>query len=532
MTFSIFIAPVLCALLFPNGVKEWRNPAMEFLKDSYRGGLKWAIKNRRITVGAGIAAVAVSLFLAFSGIIGSEFLPHLDEGAIWARGSLANSTSLTAGKRFTDQARLIFASFPEVKTVVSEVGRPDDGTDTGGFGNTEYFVDLKPKEEWRPVFHQDKNELIAAMNREVSKLPGGFWNFSQPIEDNVDETISGVKGGLAVKLFGDDLKTLEEKGEEITAAMATVPGVEDLGLFRDMGQPNLNFVVDRQAAARFGINASDIQDAITTAVGGNAVTQLLQGEASYGVVVRYKEKYRNTQEAIQNIRLVSPSGERVSLAQLTKVEVKDGAYDIFREGNSRYVKLPRGYRLDWAGEYESEKRAQARLFLVVPITVFLIFVLLYFMFRSVKWASLIMVNVALAPFGGSLALLMTGTFFSVSSGVGFLALFGVSVQTGVIMLEYINQLRARGYTAEGAAIEGAVLRLRPIMMTMLVATLGLLPAAMSHAIGSDSQRPFAIVIVGGLIFDLLMSIFLLPTLYVWVAREGDKLPKAEVAVEV
>jgi cobalt-zinc-cadmium resistance protein CzcA len=557
MTFSIFIVPVLAALLFRNGVREWRNPVMEFLKDRYRNSLKWAIENRWITIGAGVAAVAVSILLAFSGIIGSEFLPHLDEGAIWARGSLANSTSLTEGKRFTDQARIIFASFPEVKTVVSQAGRPDDGTDTGGFGNTEYFVDLIPKEEWRPVFHQNKDELIAAMNREVSKLPGGFWNFSQPIEDNVDETISGVKGGLAVKLFGDDLKTLEEKGEEITAVMATVPGVEDLGLFRDMGQPNLNFVVDRQAAARFGINASDIQDAVATAVGGNAVTQLLQCESSYGVVVRYKEKFRNTQEAIQNIRLLSPSGERVSLAQLTKVEVRDGAYDIFREGNSRYVgvryevrgrdlgttvkeaiekvtkqvKVPRGYHLDWAGEYESEKRAQARLFLVVPITIFLIFVLLYFMFRSVKWALLIMVNVALAPFGGTMALLMTGTFFSVSSGVGFLALFGVSVQTGVIMLEYINQLRARGYTVAGAAVEGAVLRLRPIMMTMLVATLGLLPAAMSHAIGSDSQRPFAIVIVGGLIFDLLMSIFLLPTLYVWVAREGDKLPKPEVANE-
>jgi cobalt-zinc-cadmium resistance protein CzcA len=558
MVFSIFIVPVLCALLFRRGVKEWRNPVMEFLKARYRGGLKWAIKNRWITVGVGIASLAVSLFLALSGVIGSEFLPHLDEGAIWARGSLANSTSLTEGKRFTTQARLIFASFPEVTTVVSQAGRPDDGTDTGGFGNTEYFVDLKPKEQWRPVFHQNKNELIAAMNREVSKLPGAFWNFSQPIEDNVDETVSGVKGGLAAKLFGDDLKTLEKKGEEITAVMATVPGVEDLGLFRDMGQPNLNFVVDRKAAARFGINASDIQDAISTAVGGNAVTQLLQGEASYGVVVRYKEQYRNTQEAIQNIRLLSPSGERVSLAQLTKVEVKDGAYDIFREGNSRYVgvryevrgrdlgttvreaidkvnkqvKLPRGYHIDWAGEYESEKRAEARLFVVVPITVFLIFVILYFMFRSVKWASLIMVNVALARVGGLLALLVTGTFFSVSSGVGFLALFGVSVQTGVIMLEYINQLRARGYTAEGAAVEGAVLRLRPIMMTMLVATLGLLPAAMSHAIGSDSQRPFAIVIVGGLISDLLMSIFLLPTLYVWVAREGDKLPKAEVAIEV
>jgi cobalt-zinc-cadmium resistance protein CzcA len=557
MVFSIFIVPVLCSMLFRTRIKEWRNPVMESLKDRYRHGLQWAIEHRWITVGVGAGALAISLFLALSGIIGSEFLPHLDEGAIWARGSLANSTSLTEGKRFSDQGRLIFASFPEVKTVVSQAGRPDDGTDTGGFGNTEYFVDLIPKEKWRPVFHQNKEELIAAMNREVSKLPGAFWNFSQPIEDNVGETVSGVKGGLAVKLYGDDLQTLEEKGEEITSVMAAVQGVKDLGLFRDMGQPNLNFTVDRKQAARFGINASDIQDAIATAVGGNAVTQLLQGEASYDVVVRYKQQYRNTQEAIQNIRLLSPSGERVSLAQLTKVEVREGAYDIFREGNQRYVgvrfevrgrdlgttvreatekvnklvKLPRGYHVDWAGEYESEKRAEARLFVVVPITVFLIFVLLYFMFRSVKWASLIMVNVALARVGGLLALLVTGTFFSVSSGVGFLALFGVSVQTGVIMLEYINQLRARGFTPENAAVEGAVLRLRPIMMTMLVATLGLLPAAMSHAIGSDSQRPFAIVIVGGLISDLLMSIFLLPTLYVWVAREGDKLPKPEVSLE-
>src|SRR5271157_88063 len=413
MTFSIFMAPVLCALLFPRGVMEWRNPVMEFLKDSYRHGVRWAIEHRYITVGGGIAAVAVSLFLAFSGIIGSEFLPHLDEGAIWARGSLANSTSLTEGKRFTTQARLIFASFPEVTTVVSQAGRPDDGTDTGGFGNTEYFVDLKPKEEWRPVFHQDKDELIAAMNREVGKLPGAFWNFSQPIEDNVDETLTGTKGGLAAKLFGPDLDVLEEKGEEIKNVMSQIKGIKDLGLQRDTGQPNLDLSVDRDAAARFGINVADIQDAITTAVGGNAVTQLLQGEASYGVVVRYKEKYRNTQETIQNIRLLSPSGERVSLAQLTKVEIRDGAYDIFREGNSRYigvryevrgrdlgttvkeamdkvnklVKIPRGYHLNWAGEYESEKRAQARLFLVVPITIFLIFVLLYFMFRSVKWGA-------------------------------------------------------------------------------------------------------------------------------------------------
>jgi heavy metal efflux system protein len=556
MTFSILLAPVLSSLLFRNGIKEWHNPVMTYLIRHYRARLRWAIGHKNVVFGVWAAAFGVTLFLAFSGIIGSEFLPHLDEGAIWARGTLANSTSLSEGKAFATKARLIFASFPEVTKVVSQAGRPDDGTDTGGFGNTEYFVDLKPKDQWRAVFHGDKDELIAAMNREVSKLPGVFWNFSQPIEDNVDETLTGTKGGLAVKVFGDDLRVLEDKGQEIVDQMSVVPGVKDLGLMRDTGQPNLDFAVDRHAAARFGINVADIQDAIQTAVGGNAVSQVLQGEARFDVVVRYKEQYRNTQEAIASIRLLSPSGERVSLAQLTKVQVRDGAYDIFREGNQRYVavryevrdrdlgttvqdamarvqrnvQLPKGYHVEWSGENESQKRSSARLMIILPITVLVIFIILYTMFRSAKWALLILAVVAMAPLGGLLALLLTGTHFSVSTGVGFLALFGVSVQTGVIMLEYINQLRAKGFKAEDAAVEGAVLRLRPIMITMLVATFGLIPASLSHAIGSDSQRPFAIVIVGGLVAALTMSLVLLPTLYVTIARNGDKLPEPDTGV--
>jgi cobalt-zinc-cadmium resistance protein CzcA len=558
MTFSILVAPVLCGVFFSSGVKEWHNPVMTFLTERYRFAVRWAIEHRKVTIGVALLCLCVTVFLAFGPLIGAEFLPHLDEGAIWARGTLASSTSLSEGSRFADQARIIFASFPEVTTVVSQSGRPDDGTDTGGFGNTEFFVDLKPKEQWRPVFHQDKDELIAAMNRALEVMPGAFWNFSQPIEDNVNETISGTKGGLAVKIYGSDLYVLEQKGDEMVTAMQHIPGIEDLGIQRDTGQPNLDFTIDRKAAARFGINVADIQDAIQTAVGGNAVSQVLQGEARYDVVVRYQEPYRNTPESIAKVRLVSPSGERVSLAQLTKVEVKDGAYDIYREGNSRYVavrfsvrgrdlgstvadaikavgdkvKLPVGYHIDWAGEYESQKRAQARLAVIVPITILVIFIILYSMFRSPKWGLLILCVVVMAPFGGLLALLITGAHFSVSSGVGFLALIGVSVQTGVIMLEYINQLRAKGYTVVEAAVEGAVLRLRPIMMTMLVATFGLLPAAMSHAIGSDSQRPFAIVIVGGLVGALLLSVFLLPTLYVWVARDGDTLPEAEANFEV
>jgi cobalt-zinc-cadmium resistance protein CzcA len=492
-----------------------------------------------------------------SGVVGSEFLPHLDEGALWVRGTLAPSTGPTEGIRLMNQARVVLCSFPEVPQCTSQVGRPDDGTDTTGFFNTEYFVDLKPKEEWRPVFHQDKEKLIAAMDRELEKIPGVLWGFSQPIADNMEEAVSGVKGELATKVYGDDLRVLEDKADEIVGVMRQVKGIEDLGVFRVLGQPNLNITVDRQQAARHQINVADVQDAIQTAVGGSALTQVLQGEQRYDLVLRYLPPYRSTREAIERIRLLSSTGERVSLAQLCKIEQRDGASEIYREENQRYiaikysvrgrdlggavedaiqrvnakVQLPRGYRIDWEGEYESEKRAEARLLIIVPLTVLLIFIILYTMFRSFKWGLLILGNVALTPIGGLVALLTTGTHMSVSSGVGFLALFGVSVQTGVIMLEYINQLRARGHSIEDSAIEGAVLRLRPIMMTMLVATLGLLPAAMSHAIGSDSQRPFAIVIVGGLVSALALSIFLLPTLYVWVSRDGDKLPALEQSFE-
>jgi cobalt-zinc-cadmium resistance protein CzcA len=553
LIFSMLVAPVLASLFFPRGTREWHNPLMTWLTARYRTAVRRAIGWRTLTVGVGVASLAVALYLALSGVIGSEFLPHLDEGAIWVRGTLAPSTGPDEGVRLMNQARLILASFPEVTVSVSQVGRPDDGTDTTGFFNTEYFVDLKPKDQWRPIFHQDKDALIASMNRELEKIPGVIWGFSQPIADNMEEAVSGVKGQLALKIYGDDLRTLEAKGDQVLQIMRGIRGIEDLGLFRVVGQPNLNVVVDRRAAARHQINVADVQDAIQTAVGGNALTQVLQGERRYDVVLRYLPQYRETKDAIQRILLASPTGERVSLAQLATFHTADGANEIYREGNSRYVAikysvrgrdlggtveeamrkvnqhvtLPSGYRFDWAGEYESQKRSEERLLLVIPITILLIFLILYSMFRSFKWALLILANVAMARIGGLLALLLTGTNFSVSSGVGFLALFGVSVQTGVIMLEYINQLRARGHTVVDAAVEGAVLRLRPIMMTMLVATLGLLPAALSHGIGSDSQRPFAIVIVGGLIADLVMSIFLLPTLYVWMARPGDVLPPVD-----
>ncbi len=558
LTFSMVLAPVLSSLLFAKGAKEWENPAMEFLRTRYRQGVSWAIHHQKFTIGVGVLGLICAVFLAFSGIIGSEFLPHLDEGAMWVRGTLDQSVGPDESVAVANRARIILCSFPETTECTSQTGRPDDGTDHTGFFDTEYFVGLKPKKDWRHVFHENKDNLIAAMNDQLNRaFPGVIWGFSQPIEDNMEEAVSGVKGELATKVYGSDLHVLEDKADQIEAVMSRVRGIADIGVFQVTGQPDLDVEVNRAKAARWGINVADVQDAIQTAVGGNTLTQVLKGEEVYNLTLRYLPQYRDTREAIQNIRLLSPTGERVSLAQLCAIREADEGSEIYRENNQRYVaikysvrgrplgdavkeaiqkveaqvQLPRGYHLGWEGEYQSELRAEARMAVIVPLTVLIIFVLLYTMYGSFKWALLILATVAMASIGGLLVLLLTGTNFSVSSEVGFLALFGVSVQTGVIMLEYINQLRALGKSVEEAAVEGAVLRLRPIMMTMLVATLGLLPAAMSHGIGSDSQRPFAIVICGGLVMNLIMSIFLLPTLYVWVARDTDVLPPAEVEFE-
>ncbi len=556
LIFSILLAPVLSGLLFRKGVKAWENPVVGWVTTRYDETLKWIMARRMVALAAALFVFALTAYLSFGGVIGSEFLPHLDEGSIWARGTLPPSTGPTEGQRVMDQARLIFASFPEVTQVVSQVGRSDDGTDATGFFNTEYFVDLKPRDQWREQFHGRKELLIEAMDKEVEKIPGVEWGFSQPIADNMEEAVSGVKGELAVKIFGSDLHDLEQKGEEIMAAMKGVPGVADLGLFRVLGQPNVDIKVDRAKADRYGINVADVQDAIQTAVGGNPVSQILIGEQRFDLVPRYQEPYRKSVDDIANIRLLASTGERVSLGELCDITVDDGASMIYRESNQRYiaikysvrgrdlgstveeamtkvnrdVKLPQGYTLDWAGEYESQKRANHRLAVVIPITILVIMLVLYSMFRSFKWGFLVLLNLGLAPIGGLLALLITGTHFSVSTGVGLLALFGVSVQTGVIMIEYINQLRGRGYSVQEAVLLGATRRLRPIMMTMLVASLGLLPAALSHGIGSDSQRPFAIVIVGGLLTELALSLVLLPAFYAWMAGPKDVLPDEAEAV--
>lgn len=436
--------------------------------------------------------------------------------------------------------------FPEVPITVCQLGRPDDGTDATGFFNTECFVDLIPRGKWRKEYHT-KDELIDAMSRQLSKVPGVIWNFSQPISDNVEEAVSGVKGAMVVKLYGDDLKLLKKSIEKIKETIASVKGIEDLGVFEELGQPNIDITVDRDKISRYGLNVSDVQAVINTAMGGTVASQVLDGEKRFDIMVRYQKEYRDDINKLKKIAVVTPDGFRIPLEELATFSIDDGASMIYREANRRFIAikfsirgrdmgstiadaqeqvkrkvlLPEGYTVDWSGEFESQKRAEARLAVVVPLTILAIFLLLYFIFGTVKWACVILGDVALARIGGVLALFLTGTNFSVSSGIGFLAVFGVSIQTGVLLISYINQMRNRGLSIRDAVVEGAVLRLRPIMMTALVATFGLIPAATSHAIGSDSQRPMAIVIVGGLVADLVMAFFLLPTLYLWVAKPGD-----------
>ena len=542
------VVPVLAVLFLKGHLKEWHNPVMRWLEVNYRVALKWALARRSLVIGLAVFCLVLTLFLAFGGPIGSEFLPHLDEGSIWVRGTLPPSTSFEMASGVVKNARLRIMHFPEVPITVCQIGRPDDGTDATGFFNTECFVGLKPQNEWRHQF-KTKEDMITAINSELKEIPGVIWNYSQPISDNVEEMMSGVKGELVVKIYGSDLKVLGQKANQIKETISKVKGVEDLGVFEELGQPNVNITINRDKISRYGINISDVQDVIETAVGGKTASQIITGEKRFDIVVRYQPEFRDTIEHIRRIQVLTSDGYRIPIDEIADIKIEDGASMIYREGNTRYgavkfsvrgrdlgstideaqnavkksVLLPLGYTLNWSGEFESQKRAEARLAVVIPLTIFAIFFILFLVFGSLKWSLLIMADVVIARMGGVLALFLTGTNFSVSSGIGFLAVFGVSIQTGVLLVSYINQMRLKGHSIRDAVIEGSSLRLRPIMMTALVATFGLLPAALSHAIGSDSQRPMAIVIVGGLLTDLVMAFFLIPTLYLWFAKADDKL---------
>ena len=560
LVFGLIIAPVLCSYLFGPRVREWRNPAMTFMEKHYLSGLRWCIAHRRSVLWSAAGLFVVMVTLGGSGVLGSEFLPQLNEGALWVRGVLPRSTGPTMGAEVAHKVRLILATYPEVTTVVSQDGRPDDGTAPSGFFSTQYYVGLKPQSEWpEPYRSSSKSLLTEAINRRLKKdVPYAVWNFSQPIEDNLYSAVSGVSGDNAVKIYGPKLGVLEKKATEIQAVMRTVPGVVNTGIFPVTGQPYLNIRISRAEASRYGISVSAIDRAVEGAVGGHVVSQILRGEMRFPLAVRYERRFRTSVASISGIRILSPTGARVSLGQLCHISVESGPSTIYWQHDNPFipikfsvrgrslgatvaqleqvvqkkVNLPSGYFVRWAGEYKNEVQADRRLEQIIPITVLGIALILYFAFNSFKWVLIILLDVALAPLGGLLALWATHTYFSVSSGVGMLALFGVSIQIGMILLEYINQLRARGYSIEHAAMEASRVRLRPILMTMLVDILGLLPAALSHAIGSDAQRPFAIVIVGGLMLALLVSLFLLPTLYVSLARPGDQLPRESSALDL
>jgi len=481
--------------------------------------------------------------------IGAEFMPQLDEGALWVRATMPYTISFDESAKVTPKIREILRSFPEVTTVASELGRPDDGTDATGFFNVEFFVALKPYSQWTGAYHT-KAKLIEAINEKLQAFPGIIFNFTQPAEDAVDEAETGLKSALAVKVFGANLDVLEQKGKAIKKVLENVRGITHVTLVRELGQPSLTINIDRARIARYGLNVADINGLIQTAIGGDVATQVVQGEKQFDLVVRLERDYRDNPDEIGNILVATPGGQQIPLKEFADIKVVSGASFIYRQNNSRYigvqfsvegrdlagavedaieqvnkkVTLPRSYRLDWGGEYTEYTASRAQLSVILPLTLFLIFFLLFTLYGNFKFPFITVLGVLLsAPVGGLVALWITGTPFSVSSGVGFLALFGVSVQTAVVYISYVNELRGNGVTVAEAIREGAILRLRPIMMTALVAALGLLPAALATGVGTDTQMPFALVIVSGLFTRLLVSIFLMPVLYALVARKDDRL---------
>jgi cobalt-zinc-cadmium resistance protein CzcA len=544
---TLTLLPVLCSWFMRPGVQERRNAAFEAIKSVYIRGLDWCLARPWTTTLASVVLLALSLLLIPR--VGAEFMPKLDEGALWVRATMPYTISFDEAAKIAPRVRQLLRSFPEVTAVGSELGRPDDGTDPTGFFNVEFYVGLKPYSQWRGPYRA-KAGLIEAVNEKLAAFPGITFNYTQPAEDAVDEAETGLKSALAVKVFGTDLHTLEQKGKAIKRILERVRGIRDVTLVQELGQPSLTITIDRARIARYGVNVADINALIQTAIGGDVATQVEQGEKQFDLVVRLEQQYRDNPDEIGNILVATPAGQQIPLREFADIQVTNGASFIYRENNSRYigvqfsvegrdlagavddamqqvnraVALPQGYRLDWGGEYSDYTASRAQLRVILPLTLFLIFLLLFALYSNLKFPLITVLGVLLsAPVGGIVALWLTGTPFSVSSGIGFLALLGVSVQTAVVYISYVNELRRDGTDLDEAIRHGAILRLRPIMMTALVAAFGLLPVALATGVGTDSQRPFALVIVSGLFTRLLISVFLMPALYKLVGRPGDRL---------
>ena len=550
LLFTLTLVPVLASYWFRSGVKEVVNRPYEWIKGVYAVLLDWCLEWPKTTMVVALAIFGASLLLV--PYIGGEFMPHLDEGALWVRATMPYTISFEEAARFAPQVRNILMSYPQVTEVGSELGRPDDGTDPTGFFNCEFYVGLRPYKDatWSRGPLKNKAELTADLQKKLAAYPGVIFNFTQPAEDAVDEALTGLKSALAVKIYGPDLQVLEDKAVEVKRVLSQVPGFTDLTVVRELGQPSVQIDVDREKIARYGINVSDVETVIQGGVGGQAATQVIQGEQLFDLVVRMKPEYRSSTREIGNLLVPTPSGQHVPISELATIHQGNGASFIYRENNSRYigvqfsiegrdlaravgdaqqavthaVTLPRGYTLAWGGEYSEYLDARQQLAVIGPLAMLLIFMILFALYGNFKFPATVVLGVVLTePVGALIALKLSHTPFSVSSVLGLLALMGVSVETAVILVSYINKLRLEHHDIRKATREAALLRLRPIMMTALVACLGLLPAALATGVGSDTQRPFAIVVVAGLISRLVLGFFVNPVLYEMVAKPGDVL---------
>jgi heavy metal efflux system protein len=537
------LAPALCSFLLSAKVKEEDTAVVRVIRRAYMGVLRWALDHQVLVVGASVLLLALT-FIAMQ-FVGGEFMPALEEGNLWVRATMPVDISFQEAAQITTQVRGIFRQFPEVITVVSQLGRPDDGTDPTSFFNAEFLVNLKPHNEWRPGV-TSKEKLIEEIEIFLAAIPGVTFNFSQVIQDNVEEAMSGVKGENSIKLIGPDLKILEAKAVEVEKIMKDIRGVRDLGIFHLMGQPNLLIQVDRQACARYGLQVSDVNAVVQAAIGGQAVTRVFEGERWFDLVVRFQREYRENVDVIGNIQVSTPTGARIPLKQLASVSVQTGAFIIYRENNERYIpikfsvrgrdlagtveeaqmrvakeiQLPERYRIEWAGEYDQLKREQKRLTVIVPVSLVLILFLLYLTFNSIRDALLVLATVPFALVGGILALVVTGTNFSISAAVGVISTLGVAILGGVLLISRISENRASGLPLQEAILKGADVQMRPVLMATLGAAIGLLPAAIATGIGSQAQQPLARVVVGGMLTAAVLILVVLPVLYQIVIRAG------------
>ena len=537
---ALTFSPVMSSLLLKPRFGKHETILVRWINRGYAPLLRAALAKPIVTVT--LAVIAMAGTLALLPFLGGEFMPKLEEGNLWVRATMPNMISFSYANQLTDQMRAVFRKYPEVTTVVSQLGRPDDGTDATSYFNAEFLVSLKPREQWPSGI--TKPELVLMMDADLHRIPGVDYNFSQNIQDNVEEAMSGVKGENSIKLFGSDLQTLESTAKDIQQVMNAVPGVADLSVFGELGQPNLLIQVDRQRAARYGVAPGDINATVQAAIGGQAVTQVLDGERRFDVVVRFLPQYRGTVDAISSIPVNTPGGAPVPLRDVADITRQTGASYIYREDNARYipikfsvrdrdlqttiaeadskikrnVNLPAGYHYEWAGEFQELQEAVKRLEIVVPISVLLIFALLYSNFRNLRDSLLVLGAAPPALIGGILALLVTHTTFSISAAVGFISLFGVSMLNGVVLVSYIKELREKGASLNEAIYRGSALRLRPVLMASLAAAIGLLPASIATGIGSETQKPLARVVVGGMITAPILLLLVLPAVYLLVYR--------------